>query len=125
MAAMDWAGWAARLEAVLGPDGGFPSIFAPGAVFSDPVNPPTDDIAGIEAMTNASFPDWSQQILWIHGDGRAAAFEWVGRGTLGGTHPIELHGCTVVDVDQAGLVTRWRDYFDLKEIEGQLPSPPA
>ncbi len=28
---------------------------------------------------------------------------------------------TVVDVDEDGLVTRWRDYFDLKEIDAQLP----
>ena len=28
----------------------------------------------------------------------------------------------MVDVDGDGLVTRWRDYFDLKEIDAQLPS---
>ena len=117
---MDWASWGKRLELALGPDADFPSFFAAGALFSDPVNPPTTDIAGIEEMTNASFPDWTQEILWVHGDERSGAFEWIGRGTLGGTVPIEIHGCTVIDVDDAGLVTRWRDYFDLKQIEDQV-----
>jgi hypothetical protein len=117
---MDWASWGARLELALGPDADFPSLFAPGALFSDPVNPPTTDIAGIEEMTNASFPDWRQEILWVHGDDHAGAFEWIGRGTLGGTIPIEIHGSTVIDVDDEGLVTRWRDYFDLKQIEDQV-----
>ncbi len=120
---MDWARWQERLEVALAPDGDFPSLFAPGGHFSDPVNPPTTDLAAIEEMTNASFPDWRQEITWVHGDGSAGAFEWVGRGTLGGKVPVEIHGCTVVDVDGAGLVTRWRDYFDLKELEAQLPGP--
>jgi hypothetical protein len=116
---MDWSAWAEALEKALGPDGDFPSFFAPGALFSDPVNSPTTDIAAIEEMTQASFPDWRQEILWVHGDDDGGAFEWIGRGTLGATIPIEIHGCTVVDVNSDGLVTRWRDYFDLKEIERQ------
>jgi len=117
---MDWSSWANRLEVALGPEGDFPSFFAPGALFSDPVNTPTSDIAAIEEMTKASFPDWRQQILSVHGDDISGSFEWIGRGTLGGSIPIEIHGCTVVDVDGSGLVTRWRDYFDLKGIEGQV-----
>ena len=31
-----------------------------------------------------------------------------------------MHGCTMVELDDAGQVTRWRDYFDLKEIETQM-----
>ena len=76
-------------------------------------------------MTKASFPDWRQEILSVHGDETGGAFEWIGRGTLGGTIPIEIHGCTVVDVNEDGLVTRWRDYFDLKEIERQIAGIPA
>ena len=120
---MDWPAWAERLEAALGPEGDFPSFFAPRALFSDPVNAPTADIAAIEEMTKASFPDWRQEITSVHGDAVGGAFEWTGRGTLGGTVPIEIHGCTVVDVNDEGLVTRWRDYFDLKEIDGQIPRP--
>ncbi|MHB1517463.1 MAG: nuclear transport factor 2 family protein [Acidimicrobiales bacterium] len=114
-----------KIESALGADGDFPSLFAPGALFSDPVNAPTTDIAAIEAMTNASFPDWRQQINSVYGDGSSCAFEWIGRGTLGGTTPIEIEGCTVVDVDDRGLITRWRDYFDLKAIDAQLTSPPV
>lgn len=124
---MDWAGWARRLEVALGPEGDFPAFFAPGALFSDPVNEPTTDLAGIEEMTKASFPDWRQEITAVHGDEAGGAFEWIGRGSLGGTTPIEIHGCTMVKVDGEGLVTEWRDYFDLKEIEAQAAptAPPA
>jgi hypothetical protein len=124
---MDWSSWAERLETALGPEGDFPSFFAPDALFSDPVNAPTTDIAAIEEMTKASFPDWRQEITWVHGDDVGGVFEWIGKGTLGGTIPIEIHGCTVVDVDHVGRVTRWRDYFDLKEIDDQIapPSPVA
>jgi hypothetical protein len=122
---MEWSSWAVRLQSALGPEGDFPSFFAPGALFSDPVNAPTPDIAAIEEMTKASFPDWRQEITSVHGDEASGAFEWIGRGTLGGTIPIEIHGCTVVDVNADGLVTRWRDYFDLKEIDGQLTTAPV
>jgi len=122
--AVDWQAWARRLERALGPegDGQFQSFFAPGALFSDPVSPPTADLDAIEEMTNASFPDWRQEILSVHGDDQGGMFEWIGRGTLGGTIPIEIHGCTAIDLDAAGLVVRWRDYFDLKEIEAQVES---
>lgn len=120
---MDWRAWAQRLEAALGPGGDFPSLFAAGAVFSDPVNPPTSDIASIDEMTKATFPDWRQEITSVHGDDVAGAFEWIGRGTLHGTVPVEIHGCTAVDVDERGLVVRWRDYFDLKAIEAQVQTP--
>ncbi len=97
-----------------------PPSSRPGALFSDPVNAPTSDLAAIEEMTKASFPDWRQEIISVHGDENGGAFEWIGRGSLGGTIPIEIHGCTAVDVDGDGLVTRWRDYFDLKDLEDQI-----
>ncbi len=122
---MDWSSWAERLEHALGPEGDFPSFFAPGALFSDPVNQPTPDLAAIEEMTKASFPDWRQEISWVRGDDRGGAFEWIGRGTLGGSIPVEIHGCTVVDVDADGLVTRWRDYFDLHQIDDQVAAHSA
>lgn len=122
---MDWNDWASRIAVALGPDGKgqFQAFFASGALFSDPVNDPTTDLAAIEEMTAASFPDWRQEIISVHGDADGGAFEWIGRGTLGGTTPIEIHGCTMVDVNTEGLVVRWRDYFDLKEIEAQAGDP--
>ncbi len=56
---------------------------------------------------------------------RAVRSSGSGRGTLGGTIPVTIHGSTVVDVDEDGLVTRWRDYFDLKEIEDQVAGGPT
>ncbi len=56
VAVMDWSSWAGRLEHALGPEGDFPSFFAPGALFSDPVNQPTSDLAAIEEMTQGLVP---------------------------------------------------------------------
>ena len=122
---MDWDTWAAKTELTLavGSDSRFRDLFAPGGCFSDPVTPATTDIESIEQITETSFPDWRQRITSIRGDARSGAFEWIGQGTLGGSTPIEIHGCTVVDVDDAGQVTSWRDYFDLKQVERQLGAP--
>lgn len=119
---MDWQAWENRISETLRADSeaNFRDLFAPGALFSDPVNKPTTDLDEIENMTESSFPDWHQEVIGVHGDDRGGAFEWIGRGRLGGTIPIEIHGCTMVDVDTSGQVTRWRDYFDLKEIEEQV-----
>ena len=68
------------------------AFFAPGALFSDPVNAPTTDLAAIEEMTNASFPDWHQQIAWVHGDQTGGAFEWTGTGRWAGPCPSRSTG---------------------------------
>ena len=119
---MELDAWSSKLALSLGAGATvrLRELFAPGGVFSDPVTPPTTDIASVEDITDASFPDWEQEVLRTHGDSSGGAFEWVGRGTLGGTTRIEMHGCTMVELDANGLVTRWRDYFDLKEIETQM-----
>jgi len=121
---MDWDEWTTKLRLSLGAAATvrLRELFAPGGTFSDPVTPPTTEIASVEEITDASFPDWSQEVTASYGNTSGGAFEWVGRGTLGGTTRIELHGCTMVELDGAGLVTRWRDYFDLKEIETQMGS---
>jgi len=119
---VDFGEWTERLRLALGADASvrLRTLFAPGGVFSDPVTAATTDIASVEDITDASFPDWTQEVTASHGDSRGGAFEWVGRGTLGGSTRIEMHGCTMVELDPDGLVTRWRDYFDLKEIETQM-----
>ena len=121
---MDWQEWTQRLTTALGAKATvrLRELFAPGGVFSDPVTAPTTDIASVEDITDVSFPDWEQEVTCSHGDSTGGAFEWVGRGTLGGSTRIEMHGCTMVELDGAGQVTRWRDYFDLKQIETQMGS---
>jgi hypothetical protein len=120
---MDWQAWAEKAERILtyeAPEGAFRTLFAPGGEFSDPVNGPTTDIDGIEALTRSVYPDWRQEITAVFGDDRGGAFEWVGRGTLGGKTPTVLHGCTMLEVDDEGLILRWRDYFDLRELDAAV-----
>jgi len=119
---MDWQDWTKRLKTALGADATvrLRELFAAGGVFSDPVTPLTTDIKSVEDITDASFPDWQQEVTASHGDPTGGAFEWIGRGTLGPRLRIEMHGCTMVELDTDGQVTRWRDYFDLKEIEAQM-----
>jgi limonene-1,2-epoxide hydrolase len=119
---VEFEDWTKRLKLALGHDATvrLRELFAPGGVFSDPVTAPTTDIKSVEDITDASFPDWQQEVTATHGDPTGGAFEWVGRGTLGPGLRIEMHGCTMVELDPDGQVTRWRDYFDLKEIETQM-----
>ncbi len=119
---VEWEDWTNQLRKALGADATvrLRTLFASGGVFSDPVTASTTDIGSVEDITDSSFPDWQQEVTATHGDSSGGAFEWVGRGTLGGGVRIEMHGCTMVELDADGLVTRWRDYFDLKEIEKQM-----
>jgi limonene-1,2-epoxide hydrolase len=119
---VDWEDWTERLKSALGADATvrLRELFAPGGVFSDPVTKSTTDIKSVEDITDASFPDWQQEVTSSHGGPTGGAFEWTGRGTIGGNIRIEIHGCTMVELDPDGQVTRWRDYFDLKEIETQM-----
>ncbi len=119
---VEWEDWTKRLRQALGADATvrLRTLFASDGVFTDPVTASTTDIGSVEDITDSSFPDWQQEVTATHGDSSGGAFEWIGRGTLGGGIRIEMHGCTMVELDADGLVTRWRDYFDLKEIEKQM-----
>lgn len=129
---MDWDDLARRFEAATDSrrpvPGAFAALFAPGGTYQDPVNPPTGDFGELGRQTDEATPDWHCRIVAATGTDRAGAYEWVGRATLFGTAPFELHGCAFVEVDEDGLVVRWRDYFDLSEIERQTAGafpPPA
>ena len=125
---MEWNDWMRRCEAALaqGEGDAWQRLFAPGATFTDPHTASTTDLDAIAAQTRGLFPDWSQQVVSLRpGDGWAV-FEWIGRGTYSGPGappsgvPVMLEGATVVEVDAAGLVTRWRDYLDRRSVEDQV-----
>jgi hypothetical protein len=128
--AVDWDQWARRAEKALTVGGGadWKQLFANGALFSDPATTtPTGDLAAISRDTRRIFPDWSQEITSIRGSDGWAVFEWIGRATYspsdygpGAGARIEMHGATIIEVDDGGLVTSWRDYLDRKEPEDQI-----
>ncbi len=126
---MDWEAWARRAEAALdvAGRGDWKGLFAPGATFADPATTdPTSDLGSISRETRQVFPDWTQEITAIRGGERWAFFEWTGRATYtspgspGDGARIEMHGATVIEVDEDGLVTRWRDYLDRREPDEQI-----
>ncbi len=126
---MDWHAWARQAERAIdvAGRGDWKGLFAEGARFSDPANQPTDDLRRIARDTRSVFPDWKQEITTIRGGDDWAVFEWIGRATYtppdggpGGGTRIEMHGATIVEVNDEGLVTSWRDYLDRKEPEDQI-----
>lgn len=123
---MDWDAWARKVEAAVDmrTRGDWQGLFAPGAHFADPAQS-TGDLRAVARGTRDIFPDWNQEVTRIRGGDDWAFFEWIGRATyaLPGGGPgvaIEMRGATVVEVDDAGLVTSWRDYLDRKEPEEQI-----
>ena len=126
----DWDAWARRVEQALDvatrKDTDLQDLFAPGASFIDPTQTKTtDELPDVSRATAHIFPDWTQEVTSIRGDDRWAAFEWIGRGTFAWKgkstgRAIEMEGVTLVDVDSDGLVTKWRDYFDMKAVEEQM-----
>ena len=130
MPARDWDAFARTLEDALDmrTAGKFRDLFAPGATFADPANAPTDDLRAIQHQTKSVMPDWRQEITSMRGGDDWAVFEWIGRATYrapGGDGPghgtaITMHGATIIEVDDAGLITSWRDYLDRKEPEDQI-----
>jgi len=121
---VDWNDWTARAARALDLTSGatledWVGLFAPGGTYEDPVNPRTADVGSIHLMTKATLPDWRSTVLSVTGDSAAAAFEWIGEATAAG-QSIRMAGCTVVHLNAGGLVTRWRDYFDMKDFEDQL-----
>ena len=127
---MDWESWARRVERAIdvAGRGDWAGLFASGATFADPATTtPTADLRSIARETKGIFPDWTQEITSIRGGDTWAVFEWIGRATYtppegqpGAGAKIEMHGATLVEVDEQGLVTRWRDYLDRKQPEDQI-----
>ena len=125
---MDWEAWARRAEEALdvAKRGDWKGLFAPEATFGDPHTPSTKDLGSISRQTRKVFPDWTQEITRIRGGDDWAVFEWIGRGTFsmpgmpGAGAKVTMHGATIIEVNEAGLVTTWRDYLDRKEPEEQI-----
>ena len=61
---MEFEDWSNKLALSLGAGATvrLRELFAPGGVFSDPVTKPTTDIGSVEDITDASFPDWEQEV---------------------------------------------------------------
>lgn len=120
---MDWQAWARRFEATHGPDA-FAALFAPCGVFCDPVTPWTSDVKKVARDTDALFADWSQTVDRIRGGDDWALFEWTGTGIFrvegGAGIPVTMQGATVIEVDDQGKVTSWRDYLDTNEPREQI-----
>ena len=125
---MDWDAWARRAERALdvANRGDWQGLSASGARFGDPHTPSTKDLRSIAKQTRSIFPDWTQEITTIRGSDGWAVFEWIGRGTFtradtpGSGTRVTIHGATIVEVNDEGLVTLWRDYLDRKEPEEQI-----
>ena len=71
-------------------------------------------------QTYRVFPDWRQQIERIRGGDDWAVFEWSGSGTYRGPgaedgpgFPVRIEGATIVEVNDDGLITAWRDFPDV------------
>ena len=64
---MDWQAWARKAERAIdvAAGGDWKGLFAPGATFSDPNTPSTDDMRQISRDTRTIFPDWTQEITSI------------------------------------------------------------
>ncbi|HZX54973.1 MAG TPA: nuclear transport factor 2 family protein [Ilumatobacteraceae bacterium] len=126
----DWDAWARQVEKALHvvnrSDTDFQDLFAPDATFVDPTQTKTTaELPEVSRQTQSLFPDWTQEVTSIRGGDDWAAFEWIGRGTptwRGQTaeRAIAMEGITLVEVDAEGLVTKWRDYFDMKGVEEQI-----
>jgi len=118
---MDWEAWARKAEKAIdvAGRGDWKGLFAPGATFSDPNTPSTTDMRQISRDTKSIFPDWTQEITSIRGGDDWAVFEWIGHATYQDI-PIKMHGATIIEVDQEGRITAWRDYLDRKEPEQQI-----
>ena len=127
---MDWDAWARQAERALSftEGGSWRDLFAPDATFGDPATPATTDLRSVQRGTAAIFPDWSQEITSVRGTESWAVFEWIGRATYAGRGAddpaagarIEMHGATIVEVGDDGLVTMWRDDLDRREPEDQI-----
>ena len=121
---MDWQAFAREFEEVTdarveGSSDRWKAKFAAGGTFQDPVQGPTTDYDAVIHLTHTATPDWHMRVTHVASAERTAALEWVGEATLLGRVPITVHGCSVIEVNDAGLITRWRDYMDLKSIESQ------
>ena len=119
---MDFATWASDAVETLTMRPGasaqaWVDLFAPGGTYADPLTEATSDVTAIYAITEATFPDWAMTLAHVRGDHGGGVIEWIGRGHLRTGPLVTLHACSVIDLDTAGLVVRWRDYFDMGEFE--------
>jgi len=76
--------------------------------------------AELETMVKV-VPSTSVDIKKLVASGGTVMVERVDNFKLGGK-PFDLEVATVFDVDDNGRIKRWRDYYDLKSLEGRIAS---
>ena len=118
----DWDAYVRKLEAALDMRGGtgFRDLFAKGARFADPANAPPRTCA-----TYSTRPARSSRTGTRRSPRSAAVTTGpCSSGSAGprstSSTPITMHGATILELDDDGLITSWRDYLDRKEPEDQI-----
>jgi limonene-1,2-epoxide hydrolase len=99
--------------------------FAPDAIYH---NIPVAPVQGVDAIraTIEGFSAGVEHVEFrldaIAGDGGTVLTERLDVFTFPGGHTIELPVMGTFEVDADGRITAWRDYFDLQQFLGQLPT---
>jgi limonene-1,2-epoxide hydrolase len=65
------------------------------------------------------FKDLRAEIKAIASIGHTVLIERLDTFTVG-TKPVVLHVAAVLDVDDEGRISSWREYYDSKEVNAQL-----
>jgi hypothetical protein len=123
---MDWNNWAKQAQLVLdtGRDRKYPAglltLFAASAVYRTALYPELLLPGEVLDHLVKDVPDWTVEIVSIHGDETGAGMEWIGRGHLMRVFSLTLHGASVIEIDSVGKVQRWIDYVDRREWDAAL-----
>lgn len=97
-------------------------FFSDDAVYHNIPMEPAVGIAAIEAMLKmfvAEGGDAEFELVHIAANGNAVLTERIDRLRVQGK-PVEIKVMGTFELDDAGQITAWRDYFDLGQLMSQL-----